>query len=127
MGDDSMSGGDGHDYIYAGESSDTLDGGAGYDLLSGGAGNDTLIGSPDSGTYFGQEGADTFVVDGASPGLNWIMDFDSSDRLSIGMNLEQIQAAATQLGEHLHVALPGGGDLYSANTSLAEIEADNII
>ena len=47
--------------------------------------------------------------------------------LSVGMTLAQVQAAATQLGEHLHVALAGGGDLYIANTVLAEVEADNLL
>ena len=55
------------------------------------------------------------------------MDFDSADRLNVGMTLAQVQASATQLGEHLHVALAGGGDLYIANTVLAEVEADNLI
>ena len=55
------------------------------------------------------------------------MDFDEADRLEIGMTLAQVQAAATQIGEHLHVALAGGGDLYLANTVLADVEADNLI
>ena len=56
-----------------------------------------------------------------------VMDFESADRLSIGMNLSQVQAAATQLDAHLHVALAGGGDLYLAYTTVAEVEADNLI
>ena len=55
------------------------------------------------------------------------MDFDSSDQISIGMNLSQVQNAATQLGEHLHIELPGGGDLYLAFTTLSEIGSDNLI
>ena len=55
------------------------------------------------------------------------MDFDSSDLLSIGMNLTQLQSAATQLGEHLHVALADGVNLYFANTTVVDIEADNLI
>ena len=43
------------------------------------------------------------------------------------MTLPQVQAAATQLGDHLHVALAGGGDLYLANTTLTEIEAGYLI
>ena len=43
------------------------------------------------------------------------------------MTLPQVQAAATQLGDHLHVALAGGGDLYLANTTLTEVEADHLI
>ena len=55
------------------------------------------------------------------------MDFEAADRLDIGMTLEQVQASATQLNEHLHIALEGGGDLYLANTVLADVEADNLI
>ena len=60
--------------------------------------------------------------------MNWVMDFDGDDRLEgLVMTLAEVQAAATQLGADLHVALDGGGDLYLANTTLSEIEADNLI
>ena len=123
-GNDSLLGGAGSDYLAGEAGNDSLDGGAGRDIFAGGPGNDRLIGGAEGETFFGQGDADTFVIRG---GTNWIMDFDSSDQISIGMNLSQVQNAATQLGEHLHVALPGGGDLYLANTTLAEIEADNLI
>ena len=93
-------------------------------MLAGGAGDDTLYGGSEGDTFFGQAGADTFVFAG---GVNWVMDFDPADRLDVGMTLAQVQAAATQQGAHLHVALAGGGDLYLANTVLAEVEADNLI
>ena len=99
-----------------------LVGGAGIDVLAGGAGDDTLYGGSEGDTFFGQAGAATFVFAG---GVNWVMDFESADRLDVGMPLSQVQAAATQQGAHLHVALAGGGDLYLANTALAEVEADN--
>ena len=123
-GDDSLSGEDGADYLAGEGGADTLDGGAGVDVLAGGDGNDTLHGGSEGDTFFGQEGADTFVVRG---GVNWVMDFDSADRLDIGMSLTQVQTAATQQGEHLHIALTAGRDLYLANTVLAEVEADNLI
>ena len=90
--------------MLAGDGDDYIDGGAGNDRLWGQAGNDGIDG-----------------------GVNWIMDFDASDRLAIGMTLAQVQGAATQLGADLHVALAGGGDLYLANTTLSEIEADNLV
>ena len=80
-------------------------------------------GGPEGDTFFGQEGADTFVIRG---GVNWVMDLDDADRLAIGMTLPQVQAAATQLGAHLHIELAGGGDLYLASTTLAEVEADHL-
>ena len=93
-------------------------------MLASGAGNDSLVGGAEGDTFFGGPGADVFVIAG---GRNWVMDFDDADRLSIGMNLSQVQAAATQLGTDLHIALAGGGDLYLANTTLTDIEADNLI
>ena len=114
----------GGDLLEGGTGADTLTGGEGNDTLPGGAGADRLVGGAEGDTFFGQAGADTFVIAG---GVNWVMDFDSSDRLSIGMTLPQVQAAAAQVGAHLHVALAGGGDLYLANTTLTEIEADNLI
>ena len=123
-GNDSLNGGAGADYLAGEDGNDTLDGGAGVDVLAGGDGDDRLIGGAEGDTFFGQGGADTFVIAG---GMNWIMDFDSSDRLEIGMTLAEVQGAATQVGAHLHIALAGGGDLYLANTILTEIEADNLI
>ena len=123
-GNDSLYGGAGADYLAGEAGNDTLDGGAGRDVLAGGAGNDTLHGGAEGDTFFGQGGADTFVIRG---GVNWVMDFDDADRLSIGMTLPQVQASATQLGAHLHIGLAGGGNLYIANTALWELDADNLI
>ena len=55
------------------------------------------------------------------------MDLDDADRLSIGVTLPEVQAAATQKGAHLHVALANGADLYLANTTLPELDADHLI
>lgn len=123
-GNDTLNGGADADYLTGESGNDTVIGGAGYDMLLGGEGNDRIEGGAEGDTYFGQEGADTFVIRG---GTNWVMDFDSVDRLSIGMNLSQVQGAATQLGDHLHVALANGGDLYLALSTIADIEADNLI
>ena len=40
-----------------------------------------------------------------------------------GLTAATLNAAATQAGEHLHIAFRGGGDLYIAGTTLAEVEA----
>ena len=132
-GRDYLNGGEGADRLYGdgerdyldGEGgNDTLFGGAARDVLNGGAGDDSLVGGSEGDTFFGGPGADVFRVDG---GRSWVMDFEASDRLAIGMTLAQVQGAATQLGADLHVALAGGGDLYLANTTLSEIEADNLV
>ena len=131
-GNDVMLGEAGNDYLAGEAGSDTLGGDEGRDVLAGGDGNDFLVGNNintrfgegEGDTFFGQGGSDGFVIRG---GVNWVMDFDSSDRLAIGMNLSQVQASATQLGDHLHVALPGGGDLYLANTTIGDLGADNLV
>ena len=124
MGNDSLSGDDGADYLAGGEGSDTLEGGTGYDVLAGGDGDDTLNGGPEGDTFFGQGGTDTFVIRG---GVNWIMDFDSSDRIDLGMTLAQLQSASEQLGEHLHIHLPGGGEVNIAFTTIGDLGADNLV
>ena len=128
-GDDSLYGGGGGDYLAGEAGNDTLDGGAGFgDVLAGGPGNDILYGDAVGNTSFGQAGADTFIIStGFSGTSHWIMDFESADRLDIGMNLSQVQAASTQLGYDLGINLPGGGNLYMANTTIWDIGADNLI
>ena len=54
------------------------------------------------------------------------MDFDGADLLDMGMTFSGLRAAATQLGPHLHIAFEGGS-LYLANTTLADVEADNLL
>ena len=124
-GNDSLSGGDGADYLAGEAGNDTLDGGAGYDVLAGGDGADRLMGGAEGDTFFGQGGADVFVVAG---GTNWVMDFaPGSDRFEIsGMTETGFRAAATQVGDHVHVALDGG-DLYLAWTTLAALEGVDLL
>ena len=119
-----ITGGADRDYLDGEGGNDTLIGSASRDLLVGGAGNDSLVGGAEGDTFFGGPGADMFIIAG---GRNWVMDFDGADRLAIGMNLAQVQAAATQLGPDLHIALAGSGDLYLAGTTLADVEADNLV
>ena len=45
------------------------------------------------------------------------------DRIEVSdMTEAGFQAAATQIGGHLHVALPEGGDLYLAWTTLGALD-----
>ena len=124
-GDDTLFGGTGNDYLAGEEGDDVLWGQDGTDVLAGGAGDDTLYSQgTELETFFGGAGADTFVI---PRGLKWIMDYDpTSDRLDIQMSRDRIEDKATQLGEHLHIDL-GDGDLYLANTTMADITEDNVI
>ena len=124
-GNDSLSGGAGADYLAGGSGDDTLDGGAGYDILAGGAGDDRLIGGAEGDTFFGQGGVDVFVVAG---GTNWVMDFEAgSDRLAItGLTAGGLASRATEVGEHLRIALDDG-DLYLAWTTLDDLAGQDVL
>ena len=124
-GNDSLSGGAGADYLAGGSGDDTLDGGTGYDVLAGGEGDDRLVGGAEGDTFFGQGGADTFVIAG---GVNWVMDFEAgTDRLAIaGLAAGELPARATQVGEHLHVALDDGA-LYLAWTTLDDLAGQDVL
>ena len=86
-------------------------------------------GGAEGDTFFGQEGADVFVIAG---GTNWIMDFELGiDRIEVpGMDDAGFRAAASQVGDHLHVAFeggdpgltPAGAGLYLAWTTPAALE-----
>ena len=100
-GNDFLAGGTGNDTIFGDTGSDYLAGEAGddqifgqaeYDVFAGGPGDDLLFGGLEGDTFFGQEGADMFVITG---GVNWIMDFDSSDRIAIrvGASLDNPEAS----------------------------------
>ena len=56
------------------------------------------------------------------------MDFEAgSDRLAIaGLTASGLSARATQVGEHLHVALDGG-DLYLAWTTLDDLAGQDVL
>lgn len=64
----------------------------------------------------GQSGADILILAGGP-----VMGFEPGvDRLKVSSMTEAgFRAAATQVGEHLHGALPDGGDLYLAWATLA--------
>ena len=78
-------------------------------------------------TLQGTVNADTLTGTAVAGGVSWVMDLDDADRLAIGMTLPQVQAAATQVGAHLHIELAGGGDPSLASTTLAEVEADQLV
>ena len=80
---------------------DTLGGGDGRDLLSGGTGSDSLYGGD-------------WLVGSAEGGT----------LVRTGRTSSSSRAASTpaQVGEHLDVALPEGGDLYLAWTTLGALD-----
>jgi Ca2+-binding RTX toxin-like protein len=68
QGDDFLMGGQGQDILLGGLGNDIIRGGAGSDKLIGNAGNDSIyVNRGDGDLALGGAGADTFVIQGASP------------------------------------------------------------
>lgn len=63
-GDNSLRGGDGNDRLYGGGGNDTLEGGGHNDEMYGGAGNDVLIDTSGYDRFFGGAGDDLFIIGG---------------------------------------------------------------
>lgn len=86
-GNDTLSGGEGHDSLYGNGGDDLLTGGAGNDLIYGGYGNDVLDGGDGSDTMNGGMGNDVYWFGRANAGTganeDWIVDTDGSNELYI--------------------------------------------
>ena len=130
-GADLLEGGAADEYLAGEAGDDTLDGGMGSDTLAGGAGDDTLVGSAAGALFFGDGAetgfADTFDVNG---GVNWIMDFEPGiDRIDATLPAGRtIDSIATQVGEHLLLDFSdGGGQVWLANTTLAELAGIDVL
>ena len=73
---DTLTGGEGDNWLYGGSDSDLLTAGSGSDTLTGGSGNDTLSGGAGNDWFRGDTGDDAFVFDTGSPnGKDIISDF----------------------------------------------------
>jgi Ca2+-binding RTX toxin-like protein len=77
-GNDNISGGRGRDYLYGGDGRDTISGGDDRDYLFGGTGNDLMSGDSGNDTLYGQTGNDT--ITGGS-GNDYLNGADGTDRL----------------------------------------------
>ncbi|MCH8862539.1 MAG: FG-GAP repeat protein [Proteobacteria bacterium] len=102
--------------IIAAQGDDTITGGGGDDRLTGALGNDTFI-------FANGSGNDTIVdfTPGAGPG-------DVLDISAFGfVNLAEIQAASTQVGDDVVIALDGNDSVTLLNVLLADLHADDFI
>ncbi len=113
-GHDTLIGGEGADFLQGDGGNDVLDGGTGADDLRGGAGLDRLTGGADDDLLSGGAGADIFVF-GAATGNDIITDFQRNaddielDIAATGLaNFGDVQAAATQIGTDVVIALASG-------------------
>ncbi|ENU18594.1 hypothetical protein F994_03000, partial [Acinetobacter bohemicus ANC 3994] len=111
-GDDTLTGGSGHDLLRGGDGNDTLNGGAGKDLLIGGSGNDTLTGGTGSDTAL-FELLDNLDARGGN-GIDTWTDFTlgnvntntEADKINIASLLDGHQTEAN-LGDYLSVSFNG--------------------
>ena len=124
LGDDSLIGGEGHDFLNGNDGTDILCGDLGNDTLSGGSENDSLLGgsgddflSGDLGndTLTGGTGSDTFVLQ-SDQGSDTILDFEVGVDLfglAAGLSFEQLtitldgNSSAIALGDRLLATVTG--------------------
>lgn len=76
---DSISGGEGNDYIWGGAGRNWLDGGAGSDEIRGGPLSDTIASGQGTDRLYGQGGNDQITSQGSQP---WIEGGDGDDTLT---------------------------------------------
>ncbi|MCF3641835.1 family 16 glycosylhydrolase [Rhizobium sp. TRM95111] len=104
-------------YAFGNDLDNIITGGSGSQTIDGGAGNDVLIGAG---------GADIFLIAGGN-GSDLIVDFGADDTLRLdGYDLtsfEQVQAAMTQEGDDVRLALGNGESVVFADTTIADFRA----
>lgn len=90
-GNDTITAGNGSDYLRGYAGNDSLVGGSGNDTLDGGAGRDTLVGGPGDDTYRVDDSGD-MVVEGASAGVDAVIAMVSH---VLGANVENLTLGGT--------------------------------
>ena len=84
-GDDTLTGGAGHDWLYGGAGRDTLNGGGGDDWLYGGAGRDTLNGGSGQDWIYGGDDDDAMYGD---DGNDYLTGREGNDEMHGGAGSE---------------------------------------
>ncbi|EWY41273.1 hemolysin expression modulating protein [Skermanella stibiiresistens SB22] len=137
LGDDTITGGKGIDFLFGAEGNDTLSGGPGDDFLYGGDGNDRLIGGLGNDYLKGNAGKDTFVFGADAGGRDTIADFQyGQDHLEIKANLNnnglktaaQVISTATANEDGDAVLHLGGGiEILLVGVQPSHLHADMVI
>jgi Ca2+-binding RTX toxin-like protein len=118
VGNDTIQGGSGRDFLFGDSGIDVLKGGAGADFLSGGADNDTLRGESGADSIYGGTGND--LLDGGShddkmygeDGDDDLFGRTGNDQLFGGEGTDEL------FGEDGNDWLDGGDELYNAQDIL---------
>lgn len=105
-------------HAFGNAADNIIKGAAGRQTLDGGAGNDVLIGGA---------GADTFIFTKGN-GSDLIVDFDANDIVRLNnysiTSFDQVLANTRQEGAHLRFDLGDGESLVFADTTKADLHAD---
>jgi Ca2+-binding RTX toxin-like protein len=122
-GNDSWSGGSGIEAYDAGSGNDTINGGGDNDVLIGGAGNDTMTGGTgnDNFIFHAGFGQDTITDFAAGAGIGDVIQFDSA----IFANFAAVQAAATQVGADVQIAVDATTSILLQHITLANLVQDD--
>ena len=124
LGNDFLLGGLGNDYLDGGglnggaSGNDYLDGGDGNDFLVSGLGNDTLVGGLGNDSLYGGSGADIFVFNSRSEGIDIIQDFNSVQRDKI--QVSKVGFGAFSLNQFTYNSITGG--LFFQNNQSAAVQ-----
>lgn len=127
----------GDDTIHGGGGDDVLAGWSGDDQINGDDGDDTLIGDADNDTMSGGAGADTynfqtFSVSGNAFGHDAITDFDTAeDILDLSPfeieNLGDFQSRATDDGSNTVITIDADRSITVNGVTVSEFTASNFI
>jgi hypothetical protein len=112
--------------LVAGSQAAVLIAGAGLDTLTGGAGNDTLVAGPGGGTMTGGGGDNTFIYSAGS-NAETITDFSTGDVLKIYGISAPISVSQNGQAVDIRVASEQGTSIVLQNTTLAEINAADVV
>ena len=128
---DSLTGDDGDDIVYGNLGDDTGDGGTGADLIRGGQGNDVLRGGDGADLIYGDRGDDTMAggpggdlfASFGDAGLDRITDFvrAQGDRLRLDAGSTY---TASQQGADTVVDITGGARVVLVGVTLANLDAN---
>ncbi len=114
-GNDTITAGDGDDYVRGGAGNDVLDGGHGVDVLIGGSGDDRLEGGHGDDIYYVGAGADR-IFDVL--GQNRIVFGEGVVASDLSFSLDQIVSdGGAGFASNLRIAIAGSDDLVIENWS----------
>ena len=114
IGNDRLSGGEGDDRLLGGEGDDSLEGGLDGDRLEGGAGNDHLSGGQGNDLYAFASGFGHDVIDNYDAGDGRI------DAVVFDSTVSAQAVSLNRVGDDLHLALGGTGDLLVVRSYFAQ-------